>query len=97
MPEAAQLIGIGFTLFGAGFAIYMGALGWAKVKKTEREEDRARPALSNDVVASLDARLTHIEHVVESTAVEIERIAEAQRYATKLLADKDADKPSLTR
>jgi|SRR5687767_4941353 len=96
MPEAAQLIGIGFTLFGAGFAIYMGALGWAKVKKSERDDDRARPAISNDVVASLEARLTHIEHVVESTAVEIERIAEAQRFATRLLTEKGIDKTSLT-
>ena len=96
MPEAAQLIGIGFTLFGAGFAIYMGALGWAKVKKTERDDDRARPALSNDVVASLQARLTHIENVVESTAVEIERIAEAQRFTARLLAGKESDKQSLT-
>jgi len=96
MPEAAQLIGIGFTLFGAGFAIYMGALAWAKVKKSERDDDRARPAISNDVVAALEARLTHIEHVVESTAVEIERIAEAQRFATRLLTEKGIDKTSLT-
>lgn len=35
-----------------------------------------------------DARLQRIEHSIESIAVEIERIAENQRYTTKLLSEK---------
>ena len=36
-------------------------------------------------------RLQRIEQAVESIAVEVERIGEAQRFTTKLLADRQPD------
>jgi len=36
------------------------------------------------------ARLARVEHIVESTAIEIERISEGQRFTTKLLSEKKA-------
>jgi hypothetical protein len=45
--------------------------------------------------ASLDPeespRLQRIEQAIESIAVEVERIGEAQRFTTKLLADRQPD------
>ena len=38
----------------------------------------------------LVARLARVEQIVESTAVEIERISEGQRFTTKLLSEKKA-------
>ena len=38
--------------------------------------------------ADADARLMRVESVVESMAVELERIGEGQRFLTKLLADR---------
>jgi hypothetical protein len=38
----------------------------------------------------LMARLTRVEQIVESTAIEIERISEGQRFTTKLLSEKKA-------
>jgi hypothetical protein len=38
----------------------------------------------------LMARLARVEQIVESTAIEIERISEGQRFTTKLLSEKKA-------
>ena len=38
-----------------------------------------------------DARFTRLEQAVESVAIEIERIGEAQRFSAKLLAERQAD------
>ena len=40
------------------------------------------------VVATLRPQLDELRHTVESTAVEVERVAEAQRFAARLLADR---------
>ena len=37
--------------------------------------------------AEVADRLTHIEHAVDSIALEVERISEGQRFTTKLLSD----------
>jgi hypothetical protein len=39
-------------------------------------------------LASVDERLARLENAVDAIAVEIERIAEGQRFTTKLLADR---------
>jgi hypothetical protein len=36
--------------------------------------------------------LARIEQIVESTAVEVERVAEANRFMSKLLAERSADR-----
>lgn len=36
----------------------------------------------------LAQRLARVEHIVEATALEIERISEGQRFTTKLLSDR---------
>ncbi len=37
----------------------------------------------------ISRRLTQLEQAVDTTALEVERIAEGQRFTTKLLADKE--------
>jgi hypothetical protein len=42
----------------------------------------------------MDARLQRIEHAVDAIAVEVERVSEGQRFATRLLSERgDADAP----
>jgi hypothetical protein len=41
----------------------------------------------------LMARLARVEQIVESTAIEIERISEAQRFTTRLLSEKKSFEP----
>ena len=40
------------------------------------------------LLEEISARLAHLEQVADSTAVEIERIGEGQRFTTKLLSDR---------
>ncbi|MDQ6830041.1 MAG: hypothetical protein M3081_14385 [Gemmatimonadota bacterium] len=38
----------------------------------------------------LEARLAHIESIVETSALDVERIAESHRFTAKLLAERSA-------
>ena len=41
-----------------------------------------------DIAPEVSERLTRIELIVEATAIEVERVAEANRFMSKLLADR---------
>jgi hypothetical protein len=41
----------------------------------------------------LVARIARVEQIVESTAIEIERISEGQRFTTRLLSEKKVFEP----
>ena len=43
----------------------------------------------------MDIRLERIEQAIDSMAVEVERIAEGQRFVTKLLSDRGAERVGL--
>ena len=62
--------------------VFGSMLIYAFGKRIQRRESfpRANPAT--------DDRLERIEQAVDAMAVEVERIAEGQRFVTKLLADK---------
>jgi hypothetical protein len=49
-----------------------------------RPADVDLAALEDRIVARLEARLRALEQAVEVTAIEVERIGEAQRYASRL-------------
>jgi hypothetical protein len=49
-----------------------------------RTEGRA----SGGISSGIEARLERMEQAIDSIAVEVERISEAQRFSTKLLSDK---------
>lgn len=61
----------------------------AITRRWERGSTSLPPASSPDVIA----RLERIEQAVEAVAVEVERIAEAQRFSAKLLAEQRAALP----
>ena len=44
-----------------------------------------------------DTRLERMEQAIESIAIEVERISEAQRFTTKLLTDRASDRDVLPR
>ncbi len=50
------------------------------------------PAADAKLLEEINARLAHLEQVTDSTAVEIERIGEGQRFTTKLLSDRGQSK-----
>ncbi len=51
------------------------------------------PAADAKALQEISDRLTHLEQVADSTAVEIERIGEGQRFTTKLLGERGESKP----
>ena len=59
---------------------------WFRERRLSRNAD-SRDQLS----ANVDDRLTRIEQTLESVAIEIERIGEMERFATKLLASRQAE------
>jgi hypothetical protein len=50
--------------------------------------NRRRPALKEGALDEMAQRLARIEQAIDATAVEVERISEAQRFTTKLLVEK---------
>lgn len=62
----------------------------------QRRRSRRDAALRAEGSLALpDGRLDRIERIVESTALEVERVMEHQRFATRLMAEKaDAVRPA---
>jgi len=62
----------------------------AIARRIERGVGGGTPSLSNDV----GARLERMEQAIDAIAVEVERIAEGQRFTSKLLAGRaDGSRP----
>ena len=66
-----------------GSVVLLGGLWFLRHVLELRHEQRVPFALEG-----LQARLERIEQTVEATAVEVERISEANRFMSKLLADR---------
>jgi hypothetical protein len=51
---------------------------------------RRTPAIAaGDGMKSIEARLSEMQQSLDAVAIEVERISEGQRFATKLLAERD--------
>ena len=72
--------------FGA-FAVTVVTIGRLVAKWLDRRAQLPKADQS-------DERLARIEQAVDAIAIEVERISEAQRFTTKLLADKNGAKVS---
>jgi hypothetical protein len=80
MIDAPEFIGI-MTGMGLSFAlVFPFARAWAR-----RIEARGKTPVLN---ASGDPRLERMEQAIDAIAIEVERIAEAQRFQTRLLSER---------
>ena len=78
------------SLLVGGLAAWMGAR-WGSRRAVRRAmEDAAR----NDTSFRVEYRLEQLAQSVDLIAVEVERIAEAQRYAARLLTERPAPAPA---
>ena len=59
------------------------------VQFLEHKRDRSNPA----TLAAFQERLERIDATVQATALEVERVSEANRFLTKLLADRSPASP----
>ena len=85
IPEEAVIISVAFFVTTAFIAV-----GWPIARALGRRLDRKTIAAAGapaQLSADVNARLERIEHAVESISIEVERISEGQRYATKLLSE----------
>jgi hypothetical protein len=80
MSEEVFLAALGIV-FGSFVVMSIARIGRAYFENRGRETP---PAFRSD----LEERLRRIEAVVESTALEVERIAESNRFMSKLLAER---------
>ena len=64
----------------SGLVLAVGSV-WLRARRLTLEEQRRR----NDVEVD---RLERIERIVEASAIEVERLGEAQRMTTRLLGDR---------
>jgi hypothetical protein len=72
---------IALVLFGmAALVLAVGSV-WLRAKRLLTDESGHAEGVSLE-------RLDRIEQIVETSAIEIERIAEGQRYVSKLLAER---------
>ena len=72
----------GFLLFGVSAVILAAGSVWLRAKRLSRDSQSAgTPSGAED-------RLIRIEQLAESIALETERIAEAQRFTSMILADR---------
>jgi len=61
-------------------------LGMAWINRSASGRDAGARAATP--APEMEARLARIEHAVESIAVEVERVSENQRFATRLLSER---------
>jgi len=80
VPEGAIIIAIAFFAMCAIIAI-----GYPLARAFGRRMDRKGAALAQD--PDTRVRLERIEQAVDAIALEVERISEGQRFASKVLAD----------
>jgi hypothetical protein len=59
--------------------------------------NRKRPAAAAPDTTALDARLSRIEQIVESTAIEVERVTESQRFMVNVFSQRPPEPASLPR
>lgn len=70
------------TFFGTVIVL---ALGIPLVRAFIRQKDRS--ALPTPLTPELASRLDRLESTIETVAIEVERMAEGQRFTTRLLSE----------
>lgn len=77
------------AIIGGTIAISMIAIAVAMIASSRRRKD-----LPESSVARLDQRLERMELAIDAMATEVERVAEGQRFTTRLLADRQVERQS---
>lgn len=78
---------------GFFFTVIVLAIGVPLIRAKIRQMDHRNLIPPTDSVAN--DRLARIEQAVEAMAIEVERVAENQRFVTKLLSEKPRDRAGI--
>ena len=71
----------------SGLMALLGTIGKLALALINRRRG-GLPAVDAKLLEEINARLAHLEQVADSSAVEIERIGEGQRFTTKVLGER---------
>jgi hypothetical protein len=74
-------------VIGVTISISMIAMAVSKMVASRRRQD-----LPESSVARLEERLERMELAIDAMATEMERVAEGQRFTSKLLADRQVER-----
>ena len=74
-------------VIGVTISISMIAMAVAKMVSSRRKRD-----LPESSVARIEERLERMELAIDAMATEVERVAEGQRFTSKLLADREVER-----
>lgn len=74
-------------VIGVTISISMVAMAIAKMVSSRRRKD-----LPESATARLEERLERMELAIDAMATEVERVAEGQRFTSKLLADRQVER-----
>ena len=75
------------AIIGGTIAISMVAMTVAKIVSSRRRKD-----FPESGVARLEQRLERMEQAIDAMATEVERVAEGQRFTSRLLADRQVER-----
>jgi hypothetical protein len=74
-------------VIGVTISISMIAMAVSKMVSSRRRKE-----MPESSVARLEERLERMEMAIDAMATEVERVAEGQRFTTKLLADRQVER-----
>jgi hypothetical protein len=88
MDENIARMGIA-AIIGGTIAISMIAMAVARIASSRRRKD-----FPDSGVERLEQRLERMEQAIDAMATEVERVAEGQRFTSRLLADRQVERQS---
>ena len=62
-----------------------------------RRQPSPVPSVAEERLENIEMRLVQLQQAVDDVAIEMERVAEGQRFATKLLAERAGERPAQPR
>ena len=77
------------AVIGGTIAISMIAMAVARIATSRRRRD-----LPDSSMARLEERLERMEQAIDAVATEVERVAEGQRFTSRLLAERQVEPQS---
>jgi hypothetical protein len=88
-PDVQRMAQVLFVISAfSAFAVTVSLAAWYVVRKF-----RNTPVASHDNQPAIgDSRFSRLEDAVDSIAIEVERIAEAQRFTAKLMSERLPDR-----
>src|SRR5262245_1344171 len=88
MEDALTFAAVAAAGFSLALVLWVASRWWLRAKEIERATDAPAVDAHADlagILKQIDARLSRLERSVDATAIEVERVSEAQRFAARAI------------